>query len=61
MNPAVNLQVARNAGNVLTIGGPVSLLGRNLSMELVGLLVGYGYLVISLEVTGSLHVSHAYE
>jgi hypothetical protein len=37
---AMNRQVPQNARNVLTSGGPVSL-GRNLSMELVGLLVGY--------------------
>ena len=40
MNPAMNLQVPQNAGNVLTSGGPVSFLRRNLSMELVGFLVG---------------------
>jgi len=41
VNPAVNLQVPQSAGNVLTSGRPVGFLGRNLSMELVGLLVGY--------------------
>jgi len=41
VNAAMNLQVPQNAENVLTSGGPVSFLGRNLSMELVGLLFGY--------------------
>jgi len=41
VNAAMNLQVPQNAENVLNSGGPVSFLGRNLSMELVGLLFGY--------------------
>jgi hypothetical protein len=41
VNAAMNLQAPPNAGNVLTSGEPVRLLRRNLSMELVGLLVGY--------------------
>lgn len=41
MNVTMNLQIPQNTGNVLTSGGSVSLLGRNLSVKLVGLLVGY--------------------